>query len=117
MHDGVPVPGPQIPDALLRALRGDDVAELGAALSNDLQEPALRLRPELRDALERGLAASARGAILSGSGPSCLFLCEGRAHAERVADALSGHRLGPVSCAPAPVQGARVVDRVVAEGA
>jgi 4-diphosphocytidyl-2-C-methyl-D-erythritol kinase len=117
MHEGSPVPAPRIPDALLLALRGDDVAALGAALGNDLQEPALRLRPELREALAQGRAASAHAAILSGSGPSCLFLCDGRGHAVRVADALSAQGLGPVSFAPGPVSGARVVARTVAEDA
>lgn len=117
VHEASTVPHPQIPESLLGALRGGDVAELGAALGNDLQEPALRLRPELREALEHGRAASAHGAVLSGSGPSCLFLCDGRAHAVRVADALSARGLGPVSCAPGPVRGARVAARTVAEDA
>jgi len=117
MHEGAPVQAPQIPDALMQALRGHDVADLGAALCNDLQEAALRLRPELRTALERGRAESAYGAILSGSGPSCLFLCEGRSHAARVAEGLSAQGLGPVSYAPGPVRGARVVARPVEENA
>ena len=117
MTEGSRVQVPRIPEALLRALRGDDVAELGAALANDLQEPAFRLRPELRDALERGRAASAYAAVLSGSGPSCLFLCDGRGHAVQVADALTAQGLGPVSFAPGPVSGARVVARTVAEDA
>jgi 4-diphosphocytidyl-2-C-methyl-D-erythritol kinase len=117
MMQGCAVELPRIPDGLLRALRGDDVAELGAALANDLQEPALRLRPELRVALERGRAASAHAAVLSGSGPSCLFLCGGRGHAVRVADALTAQGLGPVSFAPGPVPGARVVAPTVAGGA
>ncbi len=109
-HDEAPG-APEIPDELLLALRGHDVAELGAALSNDLQAAALTLRPELGDVLERGLRESAFGAVLSGSGPSCLFLCEGRSHAVRVAEGLAAHGLGPLSYAPGPVHGARVVSR------
>ena len=105
------VSAPEIPDALLHALRGHDVADLGAALSNDLQPAALRLRPELGTALEQGRLESAFGAILSGSGPSCLFLCEGRSHATAVAAGLGAQGLGPVSFAPGPVHGARVVAR------
>jgi 4-diphosphocytidyl-2-C-methyl-D-erythritol kinase len=101
------VSDPEIPDALLKALRGHDVEALGRALTNDLQPAALRLRPELADALEVGLVNSAHGAVLSGSGPSCLFLCEGSAHAQQVAGALQG--LGPVSFARGPVPGAHVV--------
>ncbi len=109
MRESSEVGPPEIPDALLKALRGHDVADLGAALSNDLQPAALRLRPELQEALAVGLAHSAHGAVVSGSGPSCLFLCEARSQAVQVADGLAGSGLGPVSFAPGPVHGARVV--------
>jgi 4-diphosphocytidyl-2-C-methyl-D-erythritol kinase len=111
MHHGSRVPSPEIPDGLLQALRTNDVAELGAALVNDLQPAALQLRPELAMALHRGRDETAHGAILSGSGPSCLFLCESRSHANRVAAGLDEQGLGPVSTAPGPVPGARVVVR------
>jgi 4-diphosphocytidyl-2-C-methyl-D-erythritol kinase len=82
-------------------------------LSNDLQQAALRLRPELGRALEQGRLESAHGAILSGSGPSCLFLCEGRAHALQVAGGLRSLDLGHVSFAPGPVPGARLVAKEI----
>lgn len=115
MHEGSEVGTPQIPDELMQALRGHDVAELGAALCNDLQPAALRIRPALEASLDHGRLATAYGAILSGSGPSCLFLCEGRAHATQVADGLRDAGLGPVSFAPGPVHGARVVARSTPE--
>ena len=108
LHGAGPVDEPEIPDELMAALRVHDVAALGAALHNDLQEPALRLRPELGAALEQGRPA-AHGAIVSGSGPSLLFLCDTRAHAAQVAADLTAVGLGPVSLAPGPVPGARVV--------
>jgi 4-diphosphocytidyl-2-C-methyl-D-erythritol kinase len=111
LHQDRRVPAPEIPDALMHALRSNDVAELGAALANDLQPVALQLRPELAMALHRGRDEGAHGAILSGSGPSCLFLCESRSHANRVAAGLDEQGLGPVSTAPGPVPGARVVVR------
>jgi 4-diphosphocytidyl-2-C-methyl-D-erythritol kinase len=111
MHDGYRVRAPEIPDSLLQALRANDVVELGATLTNDLQPAALQLRPELAMALHRGRDETAHGAILSGSGPSCLFLCESHAHANRVASGLDEQGLGPVSTAPGPVPGARVVAR------
>jgi 4-diphosphocytidyl-2-C-methyl-D-erythritol kinase len=110
--DGPPV-APEIPDRLLAALASGDVLELGASLTNDLQRAAFRLRPELAAALEAGLAASAHGAVLSGSGPSCLFLCESRTHATAVADALAARGLGPVTLAPGPVPGAQIVVKEV----
>jgi len=97
------------PEAVLEALRRGDVTALGAALGNDLQPAALRLRPELAEHLERGLESSALGAVLAGSGPTCLFLADGQAHAREVADHLRGHGLGPLTCAPAPAPGARIL--------
>jgi 4-diphosphocytidyl-2-C-methyl-D-erythritol kinase len=100
---------PEIPDALLQALRRHDVAALAASLSNDLQPAALRLRPELRAALDQGPLESALGAVLSGSGPSCLFLCESEAHAVVVSAGLRARGYTSVSHAPGPVPGARIV--------
>lgn len=109
LHAGSEVPDPEIPDALMEGLRRGNVEAIGAALSNDLQPAAIRLRPELARNLQHGIEESAYGAIVSGSGPSCLFLCEGRDHAQQVAGALNSYDLGPVSFAPGPVHGARVV--------
>ena len=111
MHGGSPVGAPEIPDALVQALLGHDVVALGGALTNDLQPAAFRLRPELAASLDQGRLESAFGAVLSGSGPSCLFLCESRAHAVQVAAGLETHNLGPVSFAPGPVPGAQVIAR------
>jgi 4-diphosphocytidyl-2-C-methyl-D-erythritol kinase len=111
MHQGPVLDAPEIPDELLSALRSHDVAELGRALANDLQPATLRLRPELASALDQGRRASALGAVVSGSGPTCLFLCDSRTHAGEVAEALAESGLGPVSCAPGPVHGARVIAR------
>lgn len=109
LHRGRTVADPEIPDALMEALRSGDIEKLGAALSNDLQPAAFRLRPELEQSLSTGLLESAHGAVLSGSGPSCLFLAEGQAHAWQVSGALKYYGLGPVSYAPGPVAGARIV--------
>ena len=111
MHAAAPVGDPEIPDALVQALVGHDVVGLGAALTNDLQPAAFRLRPELAASLDQGRLESAFGAVLSGSGPSCLFLCESRAHAVQVAAGLEARNLGPVSFAPGPVPGAQVIAR------
>lgn len=112
MHAGADVADPQLSDALLAALRNHDIKGLGAALSNDLQATSFRLRPELEQSLLHGLESSAHGAIVSGSGPSCLFLCEGRAHAQQVGGALNAAEIGAVSFARGPVPGPRVIRSV-----
>jgi 4-diphosphocytidyl-2-C-methyl-D-erythritol kinase len=109
LRAGSGVPEPEVPAALLRALADGDPKVLGAALANDLQPAAFRLRPELERNLATGLAQAPLGALLSGSGPSCLFLCDGKPGAAQLAEALTERGLGPVSVAAGPVSGARVV--------
>jgi 4-diphosphocytidyl-2-C-methyl-D-erythritol kinase len=109
-----PVPSPEVPDALLAALGAGDVGAVGRALSNDLTEAALSLRPSLAQLLGAGIEGSARGALVSGSGPTTLFLCESPDHARQVTEALEAvaHRCGlepaPPMIARGPVPGARV---------
>ncbi|MBC7631216.1 4-(cytidine 5'-diphospho)-2-C-methyl-D-erythritol kinase [Aeromicrobium sp.] len=103
------VPDPEVPDGLLAALRAGDAEALGESLSNDLTEAALALRPELEDTLSIGLEAGALGAILSGSGPTALFLASDEQHSLDIAFALSSAS----SCADVvqsrgPVTGARL---------
>jgi len=107
---GAKVGEPSVPDALLAALRAGDAEALGDALSNDLTEAALSLRPELQDTLEVGIEAGALGAILSGSGPTAMFLASDEQHSLDIAFALSS----AAACADVvqshgPVPGARLV--------
>lgn len=98
------------PDDVLSALRSGDPVLLGRALSNDLQQPALALRPALRALLDAGDEHGALGSLVSGSGPTCAFLCRDDAAAVALAAVLSG--LGvcrTVRRADGPVPGARVV--------
>lgn len=106
------VPAPAADPAVVAALRAGDARALGRALRNDLQEPALTLRPTLRDVLEAGLAAGALGALVSGSGPTVAFLVADPAVGAAVGAVLAGRaevRSTHVTSGPAP--GARVVGR------
>lgn len=100
---------PTVPDALLAALRAGDAEALGAALSNDLTEAALSLRPELEDTLSIGVEAGALGAILSGSGPTAMFLASDEQHSLDIAFALSSASgCADVVQSRGPVAGARL---------
>jgi 4-diphosphocytidyl-2-C-methyl-D-erythritol kinase len=101
---------PEVPEQLMAALRSGDPYAVGMALHNDLEAPALRLRPALRHTLALGEELNALGSILSGSGPTCLFLASDPDHAVDIAVALAGSgtcRL--VQRATGPVHGARLV--------
>ena len=107
---GQQVPDPELSNELMAALRSGDVANLGAALANDLQEPALTLFPALRKTLDAGLEAGAHGALVSGSGPTCYFLARDAAHATDLAVSLAGAGVcRAVATAAGPAPGAWVV--------
>ncbi|MER7169539.1 4-(cytidine 5'-diphospho)-2-C-methyl-D-erythritol kinase, partial [Micromonospora sp. NPDC000207] len=72
-------------DGLLAALRQRDPRVLAATLGNDLQDAALAMRPALADTLKAGQAAGALGGLVSGSGPTCVFLAADAADADRIA--------------------------------
>lgn len=97
---------------LMAAFNAGDPVKLGAALSNDLQEPALTLFPALRKTLEAGKQAGALGALVSGSGPTCFFLAGSAEQAAKLAIALSSAGVcRRVTTAKGPVPGATVVAR------
>jgi 4-diphosphocytidyl-2-C-methyl-D-erythritol kinase len=96
---------PDLDAALMSALRSGDARQLGRALSNDLQPAALSLFPALRKTLAAGL-----GALVSGSGPTCLFLAASADRALDLAASLSGAGVcRSVARATGPVPGAAVV--------
>jgi 4-diphosphocytidyl-2-C-methyl-D-erythritol kinase len=98
-----------VPDELMTALRQRRPEVLGAALGNDLQPAALALRPHLADVLKAGYDAGAITGIVSGSGPTCVFLATDAVHAERVATGLRASGVcRDALTARGPMPGARV---------
>jgi 4-diphosphocytidyl-2-C-methyl-D-erythritol kinase len=107
---GARVAPPTVPEDLMAALRSGDPYAVGAALHNDLQPAAMRLRPALRRTLELGEEYGALGSLVTGSGPTCLFLASDDDHAVDLAVALAGSGLcSSVQRASGPVPGARTV--------
>jgi 4-diphosphocytidyl-2-C-methyl-D-erythritol kinase len=111
LRDAGTVPPPAgTTDGILAALRQRDAAVLADSLVNDLQAAALSLRPSLRDTLDTGVAAGSLAGIVSGSGPTCAFLCRDAAAAESVAKALDGSgTCRAARTTTGPVPGARVL--------
>ena len=105
-----PPPRVDEPEPVLSALASGDPAELATLLGNDLQSAALSLYPELRRTLRAGVEAGALAGIVSGSGPTCAFLCPTATAAVDVATQLTGVGVcRTVRVASGPVTGARVV--------
>lgn len=97
-------------EPVLEALASGDPRELAFLLGNDLQAAAVSLRPGLRRTLRAGVDAGALAGVVSGSGPTCAFLCTDADDAVRVAAELSGAGVcRTVRVAQGPVPGARLV--------
>ncbi len=110
LNAGLRPPEPQVAPALMAALRAGDAAALGAALSNDLQDAAISLRPELARTLTVGEECGALGALVSGSGPTTAFLAGDEEHALDISFALTrSGTCADVVQAIGPVAGARPV--------
>lgn len=110
LNDHHVAPEPEIGDDLMTALRSGDAPALGRALHNDLQDAALALRPELRQTLDVGRDCDALGGIVSGSGPTVMFLASDEKHAMDIAVALASSRVcADVVQALGPVAGARLL--------
>lgn len=98
------------PEPLLTALSSGDPRVLGPLLGNDLQPAALSLQPNLRRTLRAGVEAGALAGIVSGSGPTCAFLCDSATAALDVGSELAGAGVcRTVRVASGPVHGARVL--------
>jgi 4-diphosphocytidyl-2-C-methyl-D-erythritol kinase len=98
-------------EPLLQAVAGGNPRQLALCLSNDLQAAAVSMAPELRRTLRAGVDAGALAGIVSGSGPTCAFLCADADSAIDVAAQLAGVGVcRTVRVAHGPVPGARLVD-------
>lgn len=98
------------PEFLMQKLVQGDVNYIAGLIGNDLQTAALSLKPELRRTLRAGEEAGALAGIVSGSGPTCAFLCQDAEHAIEVSAELAGAGVcRSVRVASGPVHGARVI--------
>ena len=89
---------PSPTDAMVAALKTGDLDKIAAAVSNDLQAPAVRLHPEIADALASLRTAGARGVMMSGSG-SCVFgFAQNAQEAAKIASLLVSRGLQSVVC-------------------
>jgi 4-diphosphocytidyl-2-C-methyl-D-erythritol kinase len=99
-----------VAEPLVAALRSGPTKSLAAALANDLQAPALALRPELARGLRAAIEAGAAAALVSGSGPTVAALAEDEQDAVRIAAELAGAGVfRTVRAVYGPVPGARLV--------
>ena len=103
-----PTSRPSVDAAVLHALRAGDAAMLAESMRNDLQAPALSLRPDLAEVLELGETSGALAGLISGSGPTIAFLAADGEAAHDLMGVLraAGH---DAIRAYGPVAGARIM--------
>ena len=101
---------PELDTALMSALRTGNAARVGQRLTNDLQPAAVSLFPALRKTLTAGLELGALGALVAGSGPTCVFLAANPERALELAVSLSGAGVcRSVARVSGPAPGAAVI--------
>ncbi len=116
LRDAADPPRLAEPGPVLAALAAGDPQQLAPLLGNELQAAAVSLDPALRRALRAGKEAGALAGIVSGSGPTCAFLCTSAVSAVDVGTQLSGAGVcRTVRVASGPVPGARVVPTPMTE--
>jgi 4-diphosphocytidyl-2-C-methyl-D-erythritol kinase len=93
------------PGALIAAAEAGNDELLGSALYNDLQGPVAVHHREISETASAFVDAGARGAVMSGSGPTMVALCS-FASARDVADAVPGSFV--VDAPPRPPTPARI---------
>ncbi len=104
------VPHPSPSAEMMTALRAGDAVLLAAALHNDLEPAALSLRPGLGDIMEAGGEFGALGAIISGSGPTVVFVTADHESALDLSVSLAASEVAAhIKLARGPVHGAQVV--------
>lgn len=102
---------PAEPADLFSALASGEALRLARTLHNDLQAPAIDLRPELGTLIDRGESEGALRGLVSGSGPTCIFLCDSLDGAHAVVAGLRGAGHDVVLIANGPVAGAHLLER------
>jgi 4-diphosphocytidyl-2-C-methyl-D-erythritol kinase len=107
------LPGGEQPPAaepVIAALRTGQTTLLASTLANDLQAPALALRPDLARGLRAATEVGAAAALVSGSGPTVAALAGDEQDAVRLTAELAGAGVfRTVRAVHGPVPGARLV--------
>ena len=93
-----PLGGQDLTEKMVAALKTGDLDQIAVALMNDLQPPAVKLHPEIADALVSLKTAGVIGAMMSGSGSSVFGIVRDAAEAERISAEMNvrGYKAWPV---------------------
>ncbi len=103
---------PVVNTEVMEALIAGNAGRLGAALSNDLEGPALELAPGLASVIEIMEETAALGIVISGSGPTVAGLARSRQHALAISAMITAAGVADVVVtADGPAPGAVLLER------
>lgn len=105
---GILAEPPELDPDLVRAVCTSDAETIAALMSNELQAPAVRLVPELEDMMDTGMAEGALQGMVTGSGPTVMFLSHDAESAARLASRLEEHTGAWAIPVSGPAGGARL---------
>ena len=93
-----PLGGEDLTAKMVAAFQSGDLDRIAAAFMNDLQAPAVKLHPEIADALVSLRTARVVGAMMSGSGSSVFGLARDADEASRISSEMNarGYKAWPV---------------------
>lgn len=85
---GLRAEAPELDSDLVRAACAGEAELVATLMANDLQAPAVAMLPELDEMMDAGLAEGALQGIVSGSGPTVVFLARDAPAANQLATRL-----------------------------
>ncbi|WP_150462674.1 4-(cytidine 5'-diphospho)-2-C-methyl-D-erythritol kinase [Nesterenkonia ebinurensis] len=85
---GLQEENPDLDNDLVRAACTGDAELVATLMANDLQAPAVSMLPDLDDMMDAGMAEGAMQGMVSGSGPTVMFLARDAAAAAQLATGL-----------------------------
>ncbi|MDO5492921.1 MAG: 4-(cytidine 5'-diphospho)-2-C-methyl-D-erythritol kinase [Nesterenkonia sp.] len=106
---GVEAEPPELDQDLIRAVCTGDVETAAMLMANDMQAPAVSMLPVLDDMMDVGMVEGAMQGMVSGSGPTVMFLARDAEAAAALAARLEERTSAWAIPVSGPAQGARLL--------
>lgn len=107
---GVEADTPDLDPDLVRAVCTADAELVASLMANDLQAPAVAMLPSLEDMMDIGLIEGALQGLVSGSGPTVVFLARNAEAAQQLATSLEERTEVWAIPVTGPAHGARLIN-------